>query len=211
LEEIKDSVQLAIYALAAREGLFYCPVPSLDIDYDPWTKFAIREPRIRVRCVTKATPPDIWPTDPTRGVFTFSPEALEATKNALLTEAHMLRAARKANFQPWQLPGEQCHKYGRDCDHLPKCKAQDYTVGGSSLWNATDPGYEVARLLGWSQASPDFIVLSQSAYQTSTRCKELVRRNYIEGTGTEESLELEIGKAFHSAIAAVNSQLTSPR
>lgn len=201
LEEIAGGPQLSVYALALRDGWF----PGLGEDI--WCKYSAIEPRVLVRAVTKNQPPLIWPTRQTDGIFTFPPAALDATRNALLVKAAQVRAARATGLVPYQLRGFHCRSYGRVCGYYDDCTNNRFPPAGNVAWHPTDPGFEVPRLLGLDATDPDLVILSQSSYQTLSTCAEKYRRSYGGHGDNEESFELQVGTAFHAAIAALYVQM----
>jgi hypothetical protein len=202
LAEIGGGVQLAVYGLARREGHF------LLSDNHPKLGQTGKY-QVFVRACVKSEPPAFWPQDSSKGFFVFEDDKLDAVKNAMIIEALGIRAARKSGMVPWQIPGDQCHRYGRDCEHLAGgCRKYDFPVPPKLDWHPTDPGFAAARALGLDPNDPELVVLSQSGYQTSTRCLEKFRREYGgEGQG-EESFELEVGTAYHAAVAEINRQIS---
>jgi hypothetical protein len=208
LEEISGGPQLAVYALAARDGLFL-----LSDEAAEWTKFEDNpEPTVLVRCAVKSKPVDVWPMKPQDGVFSFPTAVLDATRDALVVKAHAIRAARKLGLVPWQMMGYHCKTYNRDCEHLPLCRTHQHPPAEPQGWQhaedvAPDPGYKVAALLGLDVHDPELVVLSQSAYQTYSRCMEKGRIDYGGHVKGETSYELEVGSAFHEGVAEFNRQL----
>lgn len=208
LEEISQGPQLKTYALAAKYGRFFIG------GNNPRPMLACERPRIMVRAVLKSHPPDFWPTDPARGIFTFSEDSLRACHDAYIAKANSIRMMRKLGKTPWQLIGPQCKAYNRMCDNYVRCKAHQFPDITPRAWAhpddaAPDPGYEVCKLLNLDPRDPELVVLSQSAYQAYSRCAELGRTAYGGYFAREASFELELGTATHAGLAEFYRQLAT--
>lgn len=206
LAEISSGPQLGVYALAAREGCF--------IRGETKTVFDREEPRIMVRACIKSTPPDIWPRDYRKGLFTFPGAFLDTVKAALMSEAASIRARRRLWTVPWQIPGTHCtNMYRRVCEHFEGVCNKRLTPPPEPVGfhhpsdMAPDPGYVVCQLLGLDAKDIDLVVLSQSALQTNYWCAEKARIDYGGYFPKGESFELEAGSAMHAALANVYSQV----
>lgn len=200
LGEISEGMQLATYALAAREGMFKFP--------EGWVSLGVPNPWILVRCAVKSKPPQVWPTDPSGGQFSFPQGVLDSTRNALLVKAHQIRAARSTGLVPWQATGYHCKQWGRECEFLPTlCRVHKHPPTKDAGFHATDPGYKVCELLGLDYHDPELVVLSQSAYSVFSQCMEKGRIMYGRHAGDEESFELQVGQAFHLGLASFYEQL----
>jgi len=203
LAEISQGVQLSTYALGAKKGKFL-------LDEEWKTLEQAGEPRILVRAAVKSTPPQIWPSNPAKGTFAFPNGVLQATESALLVMASSLRGAHKLNVTPWMMTGYQCKAYNRVCEHYEtRCKVHLHPPITPVSWQhkdaaSPDPGYKVCELLGLDINDPELVVLSQSAYQTYSRCLEKGRIEYGGHVLGEASYELEVGSCFHAGLAAFN-------
>lgn len=180
IESISSSPQCAIYALASQQAA----------------------PLVRVRAVTKSDQPEIWGNEP----LTFSPERLEAVRQALLNQAAAIRAMRARKHLPWALPGVHCvNQFRRECEHLADCKAQRYpeTAG---IFDSDNPAAQAALpLLGDRIHDPELVILSASSYNDSLDCLEKYRRNLAGDKASAR--ELEVGSVFHTAVANIYTQL----
>jgi len=194
LAEISNSPQLAIYAMAMRQGTFVnlCPTPVETVAC-----------RIRVRCAVKSTPAAIWPTQDD-GLFQFSSPLMDKTQEALLSAAASIRAHRQRGTVPWQLQGHWCSQFGRDCVHLPVCRERKNPTGApKTLHSATDPGsVAIAAAIGANPVNDSLVILSASSYGDWGTCSELYRLNSGGYFPAEESEAMDIGKAFHVAVGA---------
>jgi hypothetical protein len=190
--------QVAIYALALKEGVYYergresyCP--------------SVESPRIRVRAISKSTPPVIWAGD-NDGILTFCHAELERTRAALLSKAASIRAMRKGPI-PWQLPGIWCvNQFKRECEHYSEC-----SVGkGPSQYGVfaqNDPAFSLALPhIGDAVHDPEVVILGASMYGTVSECAEKYRRATLGGDG-EESMALSTGTVLHAAVSEYYRQV----
>ena len=197
LREITGGVQLAVYALAAREGEFLQKSGE-----------KVRYPcdSILVRAALKSKPVGFWPAKWENGIKKFSDAQLDATRNALQVRGHQIRAARISGLVPWGVPGFHCFAYNRECHMYKDCTQYKYTPLQPKAWHhasdtSPDPGYVVCEQMGWEPQDPELVVLSQSAYQTYSLCMERGRVAYGGHVPGENSLELDTGTAYHAAMA----------
>lgn len=206
LASIKNGSQVGLYALALRKGTYY------EAGMEPFQVNAER-PRIRVRAVSKSSPPQIWPSDAEDAWITFSDADLVAVENAYRAKAEAIRSVRRLGLIPFQLPGIQCNKFNRDCPLLENyCGPKRYltfeAVGG---FDQSDPAASLAipHIPPAVLADPDLVILSASAYSSATECLEL-HRNIISGQNTdakEESAALQTGTCLHAAVAEYHRQI----
>lgn len=217
LAEISQGVQVGIYALALRDADFIFPAAV----YNP-ADWNAGPPRILVRACIKSDPPAFWPTDPSRGIFSFEAAYLDSVRAALLSKAAQIRAARNSvrllpayppvsgvtfweKNKPWQLPGVHCtNMYRRTCEFLPLCRERKTPTGNPP--HAFDPSNPAYPALDGLNLEPDTVVLSASSYADYAWCIErgrIISGGYFD---KEPSLELEIGTAYHAALAAIYSQ-----
>src|SRR5882672_2599584 len=135
-DSISSGSQVAIYALALQGATYY---ERDGTQYAP----KVDKPRIRVRAISKSSPPVIWPT---RGdeILTFCQKGLDRTRAALLAKAASIRAMRLAGSTPWQLPGIWCtNQFRRQCDHYNDCLAGKGPAGFGVL-APSDPAFDLA-------------------------------------------------------------------
>ena len=203
LESISDGSQIAIYALALREGTYY------EEGREPFTP-RVSVPRIRVRAISKSNPPELWPTDPSKGIISFSDIELENVRNALLSKAAGIRGMKRAGVIPWQLPGIWCtNMFRRQCEHYSDCTQQIYPVTGRSRFDPNDPAAKLA-LPHINNDDPELVILSASSYGTASECAEKYRRNALTDHGRkEESLALDLGTVLHAGVAAWYKEIRS--
>lgn len=208
LDGIKSGHQIACYALALRAGEFYQKeilneVQGLGSIYSP---NAVMPIRIRVRAAVKTAIPQFWPADEADGWQEFNEPALEAVRNAFIVKAEAIRAARRRGVIPWQLTGSHCFAYGRFCDYHDSCRAYTWPEVGTGF-DSDDPAARAALpFLPEEAKHEDAVILSASAYSDWSRCMELGRQN-AQGANGEESMALQTGTVFHSAIACWYKQL----
>ena len=209
LADISTGPQLAIYAIAQHAGIFYeagNPHPL---------RLGVPVPRIMVRAAVKSNPPLMWPTT-NSGIFEFSPEYLDAIETGLISCAAQIRAARRGqDVVPWQLPGKQCHSWGRDCQFLgteehPGCLQHSFPIGKEiEVFNPNYPAFEGSLKFcdPKSLENPNLVVLSASSYQLFFECAEKFRRITGHGGEKDESGALAVGTAFHLLMAEYYRQI----
>lgn len=199
-ESISDGSQLGIYALALREGTYY--ERATGASFTP----KVAEPRIRVRAVSKSAIPVIWPTRG-EGIVSFRPEQIDVVKNAVLAKAAALRAMRRSENVPWQLPGIWCtNQFRRTCAYHEDCLAQRIPEGWGKF-DVNDPAFTLALPhIGDRVGDPDLVILGASAYAAYSECPENGRRSAL-GGNREESLPLEVGSALHAGLSEYYSQI----
>jgi len=202
LESITDGSQIAVYALALQSGTYY---PKHGGRVIP----AVGEPRIRVRAISKSNPPVVWPRDESDGIITFSPERLNATKQALLSAADSIRVRRKRTGV-WGLPGIHCtNQFKRLCEFHQDCteQVQAETVWGEDSLGKTDPARTLAiPHIGEKVNNPELVILSASSFQSAQECVEKYRRSLVAEDG-ESSMALDTGSVFHSVVAESYRQI----
>jgi len=212
LDDISNDEQVAIYALAGREGFFVNPDGTE-------TLFESKEPRVMVRACVKANPPQLWPHDYRKGLYSFPDAAMNATKNALLIKCQQIVAARRSGLLPWNLVGGHCeNKYRRVCEFREEfCKVH---LNPPSRWGHAIQRLEdmVAGRRKWYELlkvdpnDPEVVLLSPSKYEDYTWCMERGRQKYEVGTVENDvppSFEQEIGSVYHIAMASIYSQWAS--
>lgn len=211
LDDISNDVQVAIYALAGHEGTF------IDSN-DSQVRFRSFEPRVMVRACVKSTPPQIWPHDYRKGLYTFPLQALNATRNALLVKCQQIDAARKSGLIPWTLIGEQCeNKYRNVCEFREEvCKKHlnppSLRWGNTKLEDMVEGRRKWYETLKMDPNDPEVILLSPHKYTDYTRCMERGRMRYEVGTvdtELQQSFEQEVGTGYHAALASIYRQWTS--
>lgn len=194
---ITEGSQLPIYALALQQGTYY------EEGRRPFRP-EVREPRIRVRAVSKSTPPEIWPPDRDE-IVTFSPERLEATRRGLIAKAASIRALRRVSA-PWQLPGIWCvNQFRRQCEYYDDCINQR----GPDDWGVFDPG-DPAFLFALpyipEPGDPELVILGASMYSAVSECAEKYRRGTLKEAGLGDA-GLQVGTVFHAGVSAWYRQL----
>lgn len=126
LDKIKTGAQIAIYALAQKQGYYLARYPGQThepdlkllgkygeiISPDIGSEFVlwrpkVKDPMVMVRAITKEHPPAIWPSEG-QAFIEFEREKLMATLNALINKGASLRAMKGTELAPYQLPGLQC-------------------------------------------------------------------------------------------------------
>jgi hypothetical protein len=194
LESIRSGPQIALYALALRDGTFYH-------EGSPLSWGIVNYPiRVRVRAAVKTAVPIFWPRDPADGWQEYDEKALRAVADAFRVKAAAIRAARKSGLVPWQLRGRQCTEFNRRCAQWERCSEYRGIENGVGF-DGNDPAARLALpFLPPEAQSPDAVILSASSYQTYSKCMELGR---IEAAGgeKEESLALNIGTVLHAGLA----------
>src|SRR5262249_36649662 len=121
--------------------------------------------RIRVRAVSKSSPPVVWPRDERDGIITFSEARLEATKQALLSEAESIRARRRKVGMDgtWRVPGIWCtNKYKRLCEFHEDCVEQR-PARRTMAFDPNDPAAKLA-IPHIDKIDNDLVILSASSY-----------------------------------------------
>lgn len=204
LEGITEGSQIAIYALALRYGTYYPAGGGAALRFGG--DDGGYSPRIRVKAISKSTPPSIWPRRDSDGIITFSEERLTATRNALLSKAAAIRAMRKV-AGPWQVPGIWCtNQFRRLCEYHEDCVTQRPCETVHPL-QSSDPAFQLAvpHIPAEKLADPELVILSASAYSKVCECPEAYRRSLA--SGKEESLALGTGTVFHSVVACSYQQL----
>jgi len=199
LDSIKNGPQIAVYALALNRGVFY----------ENGSPFVLRVPtpvRERVRAVVKSAIPQFWPRDPTDAWQEFDDLSLSRVVDAFRVKAETIRAARRSQLLPFQLPGRQCTDFNRLCRYYDGCTSGSIPED-ASRFDHSDPAASLALpFLGPEANGPDAVILSASSYQTYTRCMELGRREAM-SQGKEESLALDTGTVVHAALGEFYRQL----
>lgn len=203
LESIRSGPQIAVYALALSQGTF----TSREGGIVNWDVFTVKPPvRIRVRACVKTAVPDFWPVNPVDGWCEFGPEALDAVAAGFRARAEQVRASRRLGLVPWQLTGDHCTKWNRQCEYYEECREYRYpeiAVG----FDISDPAARLALPYLPDEATrQDAVILSASAYSDYSRCMELGRRK-SQGGGKEESLALETGTVLHAGIGEFYRQI----
>lgn len=205
LEEIGNGSQLAVYALAQAKGTYYEKggAPEGIVLGNP-------SPRIRVRACVKSSPPECWPHDPSEGVFMFGEKDLKAVEDALRAKAETIRALRKSELTPWQLPGRQCYPFNRTCPMLEEyCKPRAYLTP-KNVFDPSDPAAMLALPhIPADVNDPNVVILSASSYATASECLELYRNVSGATVEKEESMALSVGSVFHVGCASFYRQLKS--
>lgn len=198
-KELTDGSQIAIYALAMRDGEYYPKGEKIGIT------LSVADPRIRVRAATKTAVPMFWPTKG-EGIVTFTPEQLENTRRALIAKAAAIRAMRKESA-PWQLPGLWCeNKYRKLCQYYDQCLNREIPVG-YGVFDPSDPAFELALpRIGDKLHDPEVVVLGASMYASASECAEKYRRLTL-GGDKEQSMALETGTVLHAGVAEFYRQL----
>ncbi len=200
LESISVGSQIAIYGLAMQNGTYY---PKVGEPITP----KVREPRIRVRAISKSTPPVIWPRRAEDGIITLSPKRLEATRQALLSEAESIRARRKKVGLDgiWRIPGTWCiNQFKRKCEFYEDCVEQKY-ASPTMAFNMDDPAARLA-VPHIDKIDNDIVILSASSYSKASECVEAYRRSLVTLEG-ERSMALDTGSVFHSVVAEFYRQI----
>lgn len=198
---ITTGPQLPIYALALHEGTFK-GAGKVELSFPV---------HIRVRAAVKSSPPEYWPAE-SSGFYKFEERELTATKNAILARAEAIRAMRVKRLVPWQTTGSHCrYHYGRDCVFLSDICAQKEYEGHHAIGalESSDPGNAGITLAGVSilDHDPRLVVLSSSTYTTSLLCLEKWRLVASRVRDKEETLEMQIGTAFHAGVAEFGRQI----
>ncbi len=200
LEGISEGSQIAIYALALQNGTYY---PKVGKPSTP----AVTDPRIRVKAISKSTPPCIWPRREDDGIITFSPARLEAQRQALLSEAESIRARRrKVGLEgTWRVPGTWCtNMFRRVCEFHEDCVSQR-KVTPITAFDTSDPAFKLA-IPHIDKIDNDLVILSASSYAKSCECAEAYRRG-LAREGKESSIALDTGSVFHNVVASYYRQL----
>lgn len=198
LESITEGSQICVYALALRHGVYY---PKVGEPITP----AVAQPRIRVKAISKSTPPAIWPKRDEDGIITFTEARLETMKQALMSQADSIRARRKREGV-WAVPGIHCtNQFRRVCEYHEDCVNQrpHPTVRGIQ---ESDPAFKLAvPHLGDRVNDPELVILSASAFQKASECPEAYRRS-LGGAG-EESMAMGTGSVFHAVVSSYYQQI----
>ena len=210
LASIVNGPQLATYALALHEAAYLERVPGQE--KPKVHNFFIDNPRIMVRAAVKSNPTDFWPKDAADGMYRFPNEKLKFVKAGLVNMAASIRAVRRTQRLPWQLTGQQCTAFNKQCSFFESCQSHNHPIGVvGSLFDPHDPaaGLALAHVEAERLADPDLVVLSASSYQTAARCKELYR---IQATvpGAKDGandLALATGSAMHGGLAEYYRQI----
>lgn len=205
LESITEGSQIAIYALALRHGTYYPADGSEPLRFG--STVSGLGPRIRVKAISKSTPPCIWPRREEDGIITFSEARLEATKQALLSEAESIRARRrKVGLEgTWRVPGIWCeNKFRRVCEFHEDCVAQR-PARPTMAFDPNDPAAKLA-VPHIDKIDNDLVILSASSYAKSSECAEAYRRS-LAREEKESSIALDTGTVFHAICAEYFRQL----
>jgi hypothetical protein len=214
--ELGSGPQIGLYALALQRATY--------IERKTGRQFQFKEPnpRILIRAAVKSNPVRFWPSDPTDPetpeIFTFDQSALDSIANGVRAKAAQIRCARRANIQPWQLPGDHCFTFGRTCQFFDTyCSKRNHPVtleGNDKLlakFDTNDPAAQAAlpHVDPEKLANPDLVIISASQYKTASSCLEKYRiqnGSMVEDV-KESSLALETGSAMHTGLAEFYRQV----
>lgn len=205
LEGISEGSQIAIYANALRYGTYYPANGGAAIR--PGADAEGYQPRIRVKAISKSNPPVIWPRRAEDGIITFSKARLEATRQALLSEAESIRARRnKVGLNgTWRIPGSWCvNQWKRTCEFHEDCVKQR-PAAPVTAFDPSDPAFKLA-IPHIDRIDNDLVILSASSYAKSCECAEAYRRG-LAREGKESSMALDTGTVFHGVVACYYQQL----
>lgn len=196
LEQMRDGVQLAVYGIALRKGIFYGKGRPYKIHH-------MHNPRILIRLAVKSQPPRFWPTKPEDGIFQFPGTYLDIVERSLIARAEAIRAARRSEMIPWAVPGIHCeNKFHRKCAHLETCLEHKNppNVHGQ-IFDPNDPGSAAIVAAGIPVNDPETVILSASSIQASQECLEKYRIHSV-SVGEKESDEgLDVGTGVHCGVA----------
>lgn len=197
LADISTGIQLGIYALHEAETT------------------GAESVRVMVRAAVKSTPPEFWPLRDEDGTFAFSRDYLKFVRNALVVRAAEIRAARAKGVYPWDWSGYKCqHMYGKTCQFWEEmCSKHLHPIGRNRVFSKTDPG-AAAIEAGFAERNfevepedPKVVILSASAYEDYSTCRERGRIIQDGLSKGDESMELEIGSCFHAGVAQFHREL----
>lgn len=195
LQSISAGPQLAIYAMSEQETTGADTV------------------RIMVRAAVKSHPVQLWPPNELDGIFLLNRDYIQYMRNALMVRAAEIRAARATGLLPHDFTGYKCtHMYGRECTYYaPFCSRHLHPTGRKRAFSATDPGaLAIAAAVaerGIDPMDPRLVILSASAYEEFSQCREKGRITQ-DGLGAgDDSEALQVGSCFHSGIAAYHREL----
>lgn len=188
LHSILRSDQLAVYGLAASN------IPQVKGS----------ELLVRVRAAAK-TPAgiEIWPADGKEELYRLGSERYEDAATAYMNTARAIFAMDPQDA-PWQTTGPHCTQFFKDCVYLEDCEARRFAVVTPSKKRFDPAPYESFHV---PQDRPA-LVLSHTSYSEFNQCREKYRHDYECGLPREkdESYELQVGRAFHAALAVYDAQ-----
>ncbi len=219
LSRITASIQLPTYVLALTHGKLV-----IKEGLRPFTITGSTEtPKVRVRAITKSSPPAFWPRL-NHKLYTYEADALLATTNAYLNAAAGIRELRKVKrhlgadglrvgpivrTEPWQAMGQWCRSYNRDCEFLHECRSYNFPHEAPPVWREHERDNErtlMARFgLTFGQVShPQTVILSQSSYDTWATCAEKYRRTKLDPVSVLRhggTAEQQLGSAVHAGLS----------
>lgn len=210
VNELVQSSQIAIYALARARASFLTPLGTLN--HNP---IFPANPKIRIRAAIKSDPPQLWPTKDD-AVFEFNKELLDYTAESIISSAASIRARKLEGKIPWQLTGNWCRRYNRDCEFLTSVcnrRLNGRYAEPLTMFSGNDPGSKaiekaLAESNEWKEE--ELVILSASAYTDYAQCAELYRLKNGGWFAREEGDALGIGTAFHAGAAEFNRSMIKP-
>lgn len=183
LQSILRSDQIAVYGLAAAN------IPQ------------IKDSNLRIRVRAAAKTPagiEIWPVNAKDECYDLGPERYQDAANAYMNTARSILAMDPSD-KPWQSTGPHCTQFFKDCVYLNECEARLFAAVQPGKLRFDPKPYESFHV---PQDRPA-IVLSHTSYSEFNQCREKYRHDYECGLPreAEESYELQVGRAFHAALA----------
>lgn len=205
-EDLNNGPQIAVYALAQREGYFIKKDGGLLHPCEA-------TPRMLVRACVKSDPPVFWPDGGVGFMSAFDDRALSGIRNTLRNEGEAMLARKRTRVTPWAYIGHQCvNKFKRKCDFYEACKDSKWpelqAILPSEHFNSSDPGS--AAILAAMQFRKDalmkdaivdqFVILGASAYSDAQQCPEIYRQRNLCAAPKEESFALDVGSGMHAGV-----------
>lgn len=188
LHSILRSDQLAVYGLAASNI--------------PYIKDADLYVRVRAAAKTPAGI-EIWPTAAKDELYSLGADRYADAVAAYMNTARAILAVDPRDA-PWQTTGPHCTQFFKDCVYLEDCEARRFAPVAVQKMRFDPARYESFHV---PQDRP-VIVLSHTSYSEFNQCREKYRHDYECGLPREsdDSYELQVGRAFHAALAVYDAR-----
>lgn len=201
-EDLNNGPQIAVYALAQREGYFIKKDGKLLHPCEA-------TPRMLVRACVKSDPPVFWPDGGVGFMSAFDDRALSGIRNTLRNEGEAMLARKRTGMTPWAYIGHQCvNKFKRKCDFYEACKRGEWpSYKTGAPFSESDPGAQAIKHAlenrpgeFCGQNSAEFVILGASAYSDAQQCPEIYRQRNLCAAPKEESFALDVGTGMHAGV-----------
>lgn len=156
------------------------------------------------------------PTTYDQAWYTYTPEELADWRTTLIGIANEIRAYGGERIKHWPTNWDNCFKFGMNyaCPHFEEsCSKMKWDVPADTIrrvshleterrLNETNPLNLAPRPRG-EICENELVVLDATRVKTWLGCRERFRREYVENVATPVGEALEIGIAFHEAVAQI--------